>query len=167
MTLPASVSRWRWRASSPVAGRLSGAERLPARPFPPILAKPKSAIFTRPRRSSRMFSGLMSRWTMPWSWAYWSASQICGTMASASRGETRPACEQLPQVHAVHEFHEEVKQPVRSPELIDGDDAGMVQPGQRLGLAGEPLGKCRVVRRRSGGRIFSATSRSSCFCRAL
>src|ERR1035438_7466354 len=53
------------------------------------LAKPKSATFTRPRRSSRIFSGLMSRWTIPWSWAYWRASQICGTMANASRGPVR------------------------------------------------------------------------------
>ena len=57
-------------------------------PSPTILAKPKSATFTRPRRSSRIFSGLMSRWTIPWSWAYWRASQIWGTMASASRVET-------------------------------------------------------------------------------
>jgi len=33
-------------------------------------ANPKSAIFTRPDASSRMFSGLMSRCTMPASWAY-------------------------------------------------------------------------------------------------
>ena len=31
------------------------------------LADMASATFTRPRRSKRMFSGLMSRWTMPFS----------------------------------------------------------------------------------------------------
>ena len=56
-----------------------------------ILAMPKSAIFTRPFLSSRIFSGLMSRWTMPSSCANCSASQICGTICSASRGESLPA----------------------------------------------------------------------------
>ena len=42
----------------------------------------------------------------------------------------------------------------------------MVELGQRLGLAGEPFGKRGVVAE-PGGRIFSATKRSSSFCRAL
>ena len=50
----------------------------------------------------------MSRWTMPWSCANCSASQICGTMASASRGGDAAAVQKLAQVHAIHEFHEEV-----------------------------------------------------------
>ena len=53
---------------------------------PSILAMPKSATFTRPSLSSSRFSGLMSRWTMPRSWANCSASHSGGTMASASSG---------------------------------------------------------------------------------
>ena len=54
-----------------------------------------------------MFSGLMSRWTMPCSWAYCSASQIFGTIASAW---PRPSAglQQLAQIQAVHEFHQQV-----------------------------------------------------------
>ena len=57
---------------------------------PTSLAMPKSAILTWPSLFSNKFSGLMSRWTTPWSWAYCRASQICGTMASASRGASLP-----------------------------------------------------------------------------
>ena len=55
------------------------------------LASPKSAIFTRPDRSSRRFSGLMSRWTMPRSWANCSASHTGGMMASACSGISFPS----------------------------------------------------------------------------
>ena len=72
------------------------------------LARPKSAILTRPSLSNSMFSGLMSRWTTPWSWAYCRASQICGTMARASSGESLAGVQQAAEVHAVDELHEEV-----------------------------------------------------------
>ena len=104
---------------------------------------------------------------MPWSWANCSASQICGTMASASSGASFRACEQLPQAHAVHELHQQVVEPVGLAEVVDGDDVRVVQPGQRLGLAGEALGKLRVSATFSGARIFSATRRFSFGWRAL
>jgi hypothetical protein len=102
-TLPASVRTGDpspgFATLSPSNGERDGVRgSLP----PTIFARPKSATFTRPRRSSRMFSGLMSRWTMPWSCANWSASQICGTMASASRAERAARVQKLPQVHAIH-----------------------------------------------------------------
>src|SRR5438046_3003808 len=53
---------------------------------PTSLASPKSAILTRPFRSRRMFSGLMSRWTTPSPWAYSRASQTWGTIWRACRG---------------------------------------------------------------------------------
>ena len=56
-----------------------------------------------------------------------------------------PGFEQLAQVHPVHELHEKVEQPVGLAELVERDDAGMVELGQRLGLAGEAFGKGRVV----------------------
>ena len=79
---------------------------------------PKSAIFTRPCLSSSTFSGLMSRCTMPWSCANCSASQIFGTMASASSGASLPRLQQLPQGHAVHVFHQQVVQPVGLAEVV-------------------------------------------------
>ena len=53
--------------------------------------------------------------------------------------------EQLPQVHAVHEFHEEIKQAVRPAEFVNRHDAGMIELRQRLGFAGEAFGKRGVV----------------------
>ncbi len=120
MILPASVSAEDSAGDDACVRRFVSGRR-------PVFARPKSATFTRPRRSSRMFSGLMSRWTMPWSCANCSASQICGTMASASRGGHAAACEQLPQVHAVHKFHEEIKLSARLAEFVKRDDAGMIQ----------------------------------------
>ena len=46
-----------------------------------------------------------------------------------------PRLQQLAQVHAVHEFHQQVIEPVRLAEVVDRDDVRVVQPGQRLGLA--------------------------------
>ena len=108
---------------------------------------PKSVIFTRPFLSSRMFSGLMSRWTMPSLCANWSASQICGTIASACSGVSRPALLDLPQVPAIHVFHHQVVQRARLPEIMHRDDVRMVQARQGAGFAVEPLGKARVAGR--------------------
>ena len=48
------------------------------------LAKPKSRTFTRPSLVTLMLAGFRSRWTMPRSCAYSSASAICLAMDSAS-----------------------------------------------------------------------------------
>ena len=67
-----------------------------------------------------------------------------GTMASASSGASLRVCKQLPQAHPIHKLHQQVIQAVGLAEVIDGDDVGMVEPGQRLRLAREPLGEARV-----------------------
>ncbi len=61
------------------------------------------------------------------------------------------AGEQLSQVHPVHEFHDEEIQSIRPAKIMDGDDARVVELGQRLGFAGEPFGKRGVVSN-SGGQ---------------
>jgi hypothetical protein len=48
-----------------------------------------------------------------------------------------PAAEHFPQVHAVHELHEEVVQPARLAEVVDGHDVRVAEPRQRAGLADE------------------------------
>ena len=73
---------------------------------------------------------------------------------------------QLPQVQAVHEFHDEVRQPVHLAEFVDGHDVGMGQFGQRARFAIEPLDKTRAARglRRKN---FQRDERSSAGWRAL
>jgi hypothetical protein len=47
---------------------------------PRTFASPKSRIFTvcfRPARARIRFAGLMSRWTIPISWACWSPAAAC------------------------------------------------------------------------------------------
>ena len=56
-----------------------------------------------------------------------------------------PAVHQPAQTHPVHEFHQEVEKAVRPAGIIDGHNARMIQPGQRLGFPGKPLGKRRVT----------------------
>ena len=51
----------------------------------------------------------------------------------------------MPQVHPVHELHEEEEQPVGLTELVERDDAGMIELGQRLGLAGEAFREGRIA----------------------
>ena len=53
--------------------------------------------------------------------------------------------EQLPQAHAVHKLHHQVKQAVGLAEIVDGDNAGMAQLGQRFRFDGETLGEAGVL----------------------
>ena len=51
--------------------------------------------------------------------------------------------QELPQIHAVHKFHEQIIKTARLSEVVNGDDVGMVQGGQRLRLARETFGELR------------------------
>ncbi len=106
---------------------------------------PKSAIFTRPFLSSRMFSGLMSRWTMPC--VVGVLQRLADLRHDGERlgGRESPRLQHLPQRQAVHKFHQQKIISLRFAEVVNGDDVGMVQPGQRAGFAFESLGKLRVV----------------------
>src|ERR1019366_7925674 len=53
--------------------------------------------------------------------------------------------EQLPQIYAVDIFHHEVVQAARLAELVEGDDAGMVELRERLGFASKTFGEGRVA----------------------
>jgi hypothetical protein len=56
-----------------------------------------------------------------------------------------PGAKQLTQVHAVHVLHQQIEKAVRLAEIMDCDDVRMVQPGERLRLAGEPLRESRLL----------------------
>ncbi len=50
----------------------------------------------------------------------------------------------LPQIHAIHELHEQVVKPARLPEIVDRDDVRMIERRERLGLVRETFGKLRI-----------------------
>ena len=81
---------------------------------------------------------------MPRSCANCSASQIFGTIFSASSGASLPVLKQLPQRDAVHIFHQQVVKAIRLAEIVHGDDVRMAQSSQGLGFAQEALGETRV-----------------------
>ncbi len=53
---------------------------------------------------------------------------------------------QLPQIQAVHKFHDEIRQPARLAEFINRHDVRMIQFGERAGLAIEAFDKVRTRR---------------------
>ena len=109
-----------------------------------ILARPKSRTLTRPSVVTMTFAGLRSRWTMPFSWAAARASAravaISRIWASGEPALGDHAVEGL----ALDELHGEEVDAVRLLDRVDGDDAGVVEGGEGLGLALEALEPLRV-----------------------
>jgi hypothetical protein len=54
---------------------------------------------------------------------------------------------QLAQVHAIHEFHDEIIELAALTEFINGHNVRVIEPGQRTGLAREPLGESGIAAR--------------------
>jgi hypothetical protein len=80
------------------------------------------------RASNIRFAGLMSRWTIPFSWAAWRARAAARILAG--EGIERPA---------VHELHGDERPLLVPAELVDGADAGVAEPGGGPRLAAEAL----------------------------
>ncbi len=53
-------------------------------------AMPKSITLTPPASVTMTLAGLMSRWTMPFSWLYSSASRIAAVIRAASSAGSTP-----------------------------------------------------------------------------
>ena len=108
------------------------------------LASPKSRILAWPRLVTKMFAGLMSRWTMPSACAASSASAISmarDSRASVSSGSSRDA---VLQRHAIQKLHGDERLAVLLANFVDGADVGMVQRGGGLRLALEAARGLRV-----------------------
>ena len=58
------------------------------------------------------------------------------------------AGEELSQAHPVHKLHDEEIQSIRPAKIMDGNDAGVIELGQRPGFTGEPFGKRGVISNR-------------------
>ena len=96
------------------------------------LASPKSSTFTLPSGVTLMLAGLRSRWTMPFSCAYSSASAIWRAIGSASSIGIGPR-DALGQRGAFHQLHHQGA----LFHAVNGRDIGMVQRRQHLRFARE------------------------------
>ena len=106
----------------------------------PALAMPKSATSTRPSVDSRMFAGLMSRWTTP---AAVRGVERVGHLGED--GDRLPGFERavlvevVAQRRPVHELHDDRLDVTVGAGVVDRDDRRMREPGRGHRLAAEPL----------------------------
>ena len=121
-------------------------------------ARPKSRILAWPRLVTKMFAGLMSRWTMPSAWAASSASAISMPRRQERFDFQRPARDAVLQRLAVEKLHGDEGLAVLLADFIDGADVGMIQGGSGLRFALKSLQRLRVLGDISG-RNFRATKR--------
>ena len=131
------------------------------------LAMPKSVTITRPRGpSSRMLSGLMSRWMMENAWAALSASaDLRHDAAGLVHRQLAPAADPARHRLAVHVAHDEVDQAVALADGVDRDDVGMAQPAA---VCASRVNRSRMScwKASSGGSTLIATRRWSRSSRA-
>src|SRR5213079_1237917 len=102
-------------------------------------AMPKSATTAVPP-DSKMFSGLMSRCTTPWLWAYASAPATSVAMRSTSSWELLHPRQAVAQGFPFDVRHDVIEEAGRGARVVQGQDVGVLQPGGDLDLAQEPLG---------------------------
>ena len=109
-------------------------------------ARPKSATFTVPLSDISTFSGLMSRCTMPASWAAESADRIGASRSSARAGESG-ACvaDHVPQRATGNVLHRQEQGPVVVTLVEDGHHVRVREAGGGPGLGHEPAGELGVV----------------------
>ena len=99
------------------------------------LARPKSRIFAVPRLVTKMFAGLMSRWTMPATWAASSASAMSmamGNSSSISMGRPSMRCFR---VWPSRNSMAMKAVTVLFADVVNRADIGVVEGRSRLGFA--------------------------------
>ncbi len=139
------------------------------------MARPKSSTLTisRPlaRRARKTLSGLRSRWMMPASCAWASASAMATPMAAARAAGTGPRRGHVRQAVPVEQLHDEEEQPVVGLAEVGDADAVVVieargrarlavEARDRLGVGGQlgaqDLHRHRLVHERVGGAVDGA-----------
>ena len=114
-------------------------------------ASPKSRILACPRLVTKMFAGLMSRWTMPSACAASSASAMSMAMAEKSFRFQRTPRDAVLQRHAVQKLHGDERTALLLANVVNRADVGVVQcgrglcftlkAGQRLRVSGDFIGQ--------------------------
>ena len=113
-------------------------------------ARPKSATFTVPPVVTRMFSGLMSRWTMPWRVRGLEREQrLAHDLRGLRRLQPDVRVQQLARGAAADELHDHVVDAVDRAPVVDGHDVRMGERRGRSRLAAEPVDEPLVARERA------------------
>ena len=139
-----------WSGARSADDRRSACDTLGrARASAPSLARPKSRILACPRSVTKMFAGLMSRWTMP---LRVRGLERVGDLRSRARAAVaacsgRPAIRCLQRL-ALEQLHHDERPPVVLADVVDRADVRVVQGGRRPRLALEALERLRVLRQR-------------------
>ena len=95
-----------------------------------------------------MFSGLMSRCTMPAWCAAPSARVTCTAISSALDEGQRPSRDAVAQCFAVDELGRDEPAAGDLADLVDGENVGVVEGRGRAGLVGEAAQPAGVARER-------------------
>ena len=122
------------------------------------LASPKSRSFAWPRSVTKMFAGLMSRWTIPLAWAASERIRDLRAQLQHPLRLHRLAADQVLQGLALHQLHHDEGMTLVLRDLVDHADVGVVEGGGGTGLALEAL-KAPGVAASSSGSSFMATCR--------
>ena len=92
---------------------------------------------------NRTLVGLRSRWTIPASWAAWTARASVTISSAAWRPGWGVPASRSARLPAFEQLQRDERQAVDLADLVDLDDVGMAEPGDGLGLdpeAGEVVG---------------------------
>ena len=110
------------------------------------LARPKSRILAWPRLVTKMFAGLISRWTMPSECAASSASAISMAERQQRFGFQRTPGDAVLQGDSVQELHHDERLAFMLADLVNGADVGMVQGRGSASLAAKAFQRLRILR---------------------
>ena len=102
------------------------------------LARPKSVILGMPSAVNRTLAGLRSRWTIPASWAAWTARASVTISSAACRPGWGVPAEPVGEAPAFEQLQRHERQAVDLADVVDLDDVGVPEPGDGLGLDAEP-----------------------------
>ncbi len=120
---------------------------------PTSIAMPKSASCTVPSPPSRMFAGLMSRWTMPCAWAWASPAQAAETARSSAASPSACARIDAPRSPPVDELGDHVDVVVVAGAVEQAHDVRVVEAARHLDLARGAAAQGGVVRDRLDGDV--------------
>src|SRR5664280_792640 len=113
--------------------------------FSAALARPKSRILAWPRLVTKMFAGLMSRWTMPSACAASSPSAMSMAMrSSCSNARGRPPIKWLRGAPS-NDLHGYKGGTVFLADVVDGADVGMIERGGGPSFAAKTLQRLRIT----------------------